>query len=382
MYSMKLFHLADLHLGKRLGELSLIPDQQYILEQIVHLVRLYNPRVVLIAGDVYDKAAPSAEAVALFDHFLSELESLGVVVFVIAGNHDSGTRLSFGRQIFEKRGVFIAGHFTGIMEPIEIDGVNFWLLPYLRPGESRRYLEREDIETHEQAVRAVLAEAKVATDKINIILTHQFVTGQGTVPMAQCSGDLLLSQSEVSPVGGMDNVSYTLYDAFDYVACGHLHIPQRVGRDTVRYAGSPLKYSFSEAYYSKSITIVDIEGKDDIKISTGGLTPVRDMRILTGPLKEIVEHAEPTDDYVKVVLTDQLNELPPDPIGILRTVYPNLLNLSFKGSGGEEEVWEPVSPEGRDPLELFGEFYRKQTGCELTEKQTKLVKEVLAHETY
>ena len=370
---MKLFHLADLHLGKRLGELSLIPDQKYIIAQIVQLARLHEPRAVLIAGDVYDKPAPSAEAVALFDSFISELETLGIAVFVIAGNHDSGTRLSFGSRILEKQNVYIAGHFTGTVEPIEMDGVCFWLLPYLRPGEVRYYLERDDIETHEQAVRAVLAASAADTRKINVILTHQFVTAAGTDP--------LISQSEVSPVGGMDQVSYQLYDAFDYVACGHLHIPQRTGRETVRYAGSPLKYSFSEAGHAKSVTIVELEEKGKTKITSAALTPLRDMRILTGPLREILANAEPTEDYIKVILTDALPDLPPNPLGLLREVYPNILNLSFEGNDTEKERYDVVSPEGRDPLELFSEFYRMQTGYDITDKQAKLVREVLSHET-
>ena len=370
---MKLFHLADLHLGKRLRELSLIPDQKYILQQMLQLVRTHNPQAVLIAGDVYDKAAPSAEAVELFDSFLSELDTLGVLVFVIAGNHDSGTRLSFGSNIFRKRGLYIAGHFTGDMQPIEAEGVRFWMLPYLRPGEARHYLGREDIETHQQAVEAVLSQSEVDTGNLNVILTHQFVTGQGEAP--------LLSQSEISPVGGLDKVSASAYEAFDYVACGHLHIPQKAGRDTVRYCGSPLKYSFSEAYRQKSVTLVDIRGKDHIEITDLPLTPVRDMRILTGPFREIMAKAEPTEDYIKVLLTDRLSDIPPDPIGALREVYPNILNLSFQGSETEEYLAEIPSPEGRDPLELFGEFYKKQTGADMTEAQTKLVREVLNNET-
>lgn len=364
---MKLFHLADLHLGKRLGELSLISEQKYILQQIVQLVRMHNPQAVLIAGDIYDKATPSAEAVELFDSFLSELAALGTLIFVIAGNHDSGSRLSFGRDIFSKQGLYIAGHFTGKMQSAEAGGVCFWLLPYLRPGEVRRYLERDDIETHEQAVQAVLSHTEIDREKVNVILTHQFVTGQGPGPL--------------SAAGGLENVCVEIYADFDYVACGHLHIPQKIGRDTARYCGSPLKYSFSEAHSSKSVTMVDIRAKDQIEITLLPLTPLRDMRVLTGLFKEILANAEFTEDYIKVVLTDRIAELPPDAIGTFRKVYPNLLKLCFQENEAEDEIWESPSPENRNPLELFAEFYQKQTGGSMTEAQEKLIREVLSHET-
>ncbi len=370
---MKLFHLADLHLGKRLNELSLIPDQKYILQQILQLIQIHQPQAVLIAGDVYDKAMPSAEAVELFDSFLSELKTLAVSVFVIAGNHDSGVRLSFGSNIFSKQGLYIAGHFTGKIQPIDIDGVHFWLLPYLRPGEARHYLGRDNIETYQQAVQAVLSEADVDTGEINIILTHQFVTAQGSDPM--------LSQSEVSAVGGLDNVSAVLYDLFDYVACGHLHIPQKAGRDTVRYCGSPLKYSFSEAYREKSVTMVDIAAKNKIEITPLPLTPIRDMRIITGPFKEILANAEASEDYIKVILTDKICAIGPDPMAALRKVYPNILSLSFDSGETDEKIWEAAVPKGRDPLDMFEEFYRMRTGIDMTDAQTKLVKEALDHET-
>ena len=370
---MKLFHLADLHLGKRLNELSLIPDQKYILQQILQLIRIHQPQAVLIAGDVYDKAMPSGEAVELFDSFLSELEKLGVSVFVIAGNHDSGVRLSFGSHIFSKRGLYIEGHFSGKIQSIQIDGINFWLLPHLRPGEARHYLGRDDIETYEQAIQAALSEADVDTGKINIILTHQFVTAQGSDPMQ--------SQSEVSPVGGLDHVSASLYGAFDYVACGHLHIPQKAGRHTVRYCGSPLKYSFSEMHREKSVTMVDVQAKDNIEITVLPLTPIRDMRVITGPLKEILANAEASEDYIKVIPTDKICDIGPDPMGALRTVYPNILNLSFNSNETDQEIWETAVPEKRDPLDMFGEFYRIRTGTPMTGVQRKLVKEALTHET-
>lgn len=221
---MKLFHLADLHLGKRLYGHSLLPDQKYILQQITDLASLHRPQAVLIAGDIYDRAAPPAEAVELFDSFLSGLEAMGILVFLISGNHDSGTRLAFGSAILKKQGIHMAGHFTGKLTPIPLDGVNIFLLPFVRPGEVRYYLEQEDIVTYHQAVAGILAQTPVASGKKNILLTHQFITGQGSVP--------LLSQSEISPVGGLDNVDSSVYDAFDYVACGHLHIPQTIGKKT------------------------------------------------------------------------------------------------------------------------------------------------------
>ena len=367
---MKLFHLADLHLGKRLYGHSLLPDQKYILQQITDLASLHRPQAVLIAGDIYDRAAPPAEAVELFDSFLSGLEAMGILVFLISGNHDSGTRLAFGSAILKKQGIHMAGHFTGKLTPIPLDGVNIFLLPFVRPGEVRYYLEQEDIVTYHQAVAGILAQTPVASGKKNILLTHQFITGQGSVP--------LLSQSEISPVGGLDNVDSSVYDAFDYVACGHLHIPQTIGKKNLRYCGSPLKYSFSEAEKQKSVTVLELHEKGEIEISLLPLTPLRAMRVIRGPFQELRAAAQPTEDYVKVILTDF--DRVPDPLSELRKRYPNLLNLTFEQADTEQPV-TVAAPEKQEPLTLFSKFYESQTGKRLSDPQKKLVKEILENET-
>lgn len=374
---MKLLHIADLHIGKRVNEFSMIEDQQHILGQILRMVAGEKPDGVLIAGDVYDKSQPSAEAVELLDEFLTELAGLGQPVFMISGNHDSPERLSFGSRILQKNGLYIAGVFAGDLQGVRLEDehgvVNIHLLPFLKPAMVRPFFE-EPLESYDEAVRAVIAAAKTNPGERNILLAHQFVVNGAQQPER--------SDSEYLSVGGLDNVEASIFDAFDYVALGHLHRPQKIGRDTVRYAGSPLKYSFSEAHHQKSVTLVELGRKGEHSVQQLPLTPRRDLRKIRGPLAELLrlgrEEKEGAEDYIHATLTDE-GELY-DAIGQLRQVYRNLMALEFENSRtGKTISLRSVAGgdlAGKNPLDLFAAFYKLQNNSGLTAEQIRVLERV------
>ena len=312
---MKLIHLSDLHLGKRVNEFSMLEDQRYILSEILHLVDQEQPDGVLIAGDVYDKSVPSGEAVTLLDDFLVALSRRNLQVFLISGNHDSPERLAFGGRLMAGSGIHVAPVYQGRVDPIPLEDqygpVNIYLLPFLKPTQVRRWFPDREIATYTDALAAAVEAMGVDTTGRNVLVAHQFVTGA-----TRCD-------SEDISVGGTDNVDASVFAPFDYVALGHIHGPQRVGRDTVRYCGTPLKYSFSEARQQKSLTLVELGDKGDISIRTLPLTPLHDLVELRGSYEELTlrsfyEHTSYRQDYVHITLTDE--EDIPDAVGNWRVI--------------------------------------------------------------
>ena len=375
---MKLIHLSDLHLGKKVHEASMLEDQRYILQEILGIIDEEAPEAVLIAGDVYDKSVPSAEAVRLLDDFLVELSRRPLQTCLISGNHDSPERLSFGGRLMEKSGVHIAPVYDGTLTSLTLTDaygpVDIYLLPFLKPAHVRRFFPEREITSYTDAMAAVLEAAEVDTDRRNVLVTHQFVTAGSEQPDR--------SDSEELSVGGTDNVEACVFDAFDYAALGHIHGPQRVGRETVRYCGTPLKYSFSEAHHRKSVTIVELEEKGTVRVSTRPLTPMRDMVELRGTYNEIMLHSfydgtSWLDDYVHITLTDE-DDIP-NAIGNLRTVYRNLLLLSYDNTRTRSStvVQGAEEMERKTPLMLLEEFYEQQNGLPMNEEQQQFAQKMI-----
>ncbi len=370
---MKFLHLSDLHIGKRVNEFSMLEDQEYILTKIINIIDDEKPDAVVIAGDVYDKSVPSAEAVQLFDDFLCRLAQRKLQVFVISGNHDSAERMAFGGRLMDISGVHMSPVYSGKVEAISLDDefgkVNFFMLPFVKPANVRRFYEDAEIESYTDAVRVAVENMKINADERNVIVTHQFVTGA-----EKC-------ESEEISVGGSDNVDASVFDCFDYVALGHIHGPQNIGSERVRYCGTPLKYSFSEAKHNKSVTIVELKEKGSLEIRTVALEPKRDMREIKGTYAEITlkeNYADTnTDDYMHITLTDE--EDIPDAIGKLRVIYPNLMKLDYDNkrtrSSAKLDVIENI--EQRSPLDLFAEFYEKQNNQPMTDGQSEFMKSLI-----
>ncbi len=367
---MRFMHISDLHIGKKLKEASLEEDQRFILNEIVDIARERMPDGILIAGDVYDTTMPTADAVTMLDSFLTDLTSLGIPVFMISGNHDSPERLGFGSAMFERNELYISGVYSGGLDvhPVSKDGqvVDVCLLPFIKPAVARRAHPEDRIENYNDAVRSAIAHTDLPEGRKRILVTHQFVVNGGDSPMT--------SESESVFVGGTESVDVSLFDQFDYVALGHIHKPQYVGRETVRYCGTPLKYSLSEKDDEKSVTFVDVG--DTVSITTVPLEPKRDVRLIRGPLDGIVEAGKKDDrrdDFVYVELErDEIDALPR-----LREVYPNVMSVSVVGRRTE---WESA-PEGDlsdwtlDPVKAFADFFMKKNGKELTESQLRIVKD-------
>lgn len=371
---MKLIHLSDLHLGKRVNDFSMLEDQQYILAEILQIIDREKPDGVLIAGDVYDKSVPSAEAVALLDDFLVRLSRRELRIFVISGNHDSPERMAFGGRLMERSGVHLAPVYDGRVEPVVLTDqygpVKLYLLPFVKPSHVRRCFPEREIATYTDAVAAAIEAMGVDTAVRNVLVTHQFVTGA-----ARCD-------SEELSVGGTDNVDAAVFDPFDYVALGHIHGPQQVGRETVRYCGTPLKYSFSEAGHKKSVTVVELGAKGSVTIRTIPLKPLRDMVELRGTYEELTLRAfyEGTTyprDYIHITLTDE--EDIPDAVGKLRIIYPNLMKLDYDNkrtrAGIRLEGAEDVQQ--KSPLELLEEFYSNQNGQPMSEEQRVFARDMM-----
>ncbi len=372
---MKILHLADLHLGKRLNEFSLIEDQEYILRKILNIVDDEQPDAVLIAGDVYDKSIPSEEAVHLLNFFLTALAGKKVQSFVIAGNHDSAERLAFLSGLLDVSGIHIAPVYNGTVEPFALtEGgltVDIFMLPFIRPSNVKRYYPEEEICSFTDAVRCAVQHMERDESHVNILMAHQFVTGAST------------SDSEEKYAGGLDNVDASAFDGFDYVALGHLHKPQQVGgSEYIRYSGTPLKYSFSEAAHNKSITVLNIKDKGDIELRTVPLVPLRDMRILRGTFEELAtkENYEgtATGDYIHVDLTDAEETL--DAMGKLRVIYPNIMDLKYDNERTRKNnvITALEDAKLRRPEEYFMEFYEKQNNQPMSGDQKALVMEILA----
>ena len=348
---MKFLHLSDLHLGKQMND-SLLADQEAVLlGQVVPIARRENVDAVLIAGDVYQRATPQAEAVALFDRFVSELAAMGRQVFIISGNHDSAQRISYFSALVRSVGVYVTEAFEGRMQSVtlsdEYGELTVWMLPFLRPQQVKRFLPEEKIVTYQDAMQAVLRQTPIDGKKRNILLCHQFITGA------------VKSDSEEHTVGGLDQIDAAVFDAFDYVALGHIHRPQRVRRETLRYAGSPLKYSFSEADYGKSVPVVDVREKGCIDVHTVPLSPMRDVRRVEGMMDELMRMPY-SEDYVWVTVHDEC--VPPDARVTLSGVFPNIMKFSIVNSKTKTDldVTAAQRMESKSVVELFADFYRLQ----------------------
>lgn len=370
---MILLHTSDLHIGKRVNEVSMIDDQRYILEQILMIVDEEKPDGMLIAGDVYDKNIPTVEGVALFDWFLTELYHRNISIFIVSGNHDSSERLNFGGRIMEQNRIFIEGTFEGKMDPITLEDeegeVNIYLLPFVKPAMVNRYYP--GVSTYHEAVEAIIENSDIDTSKRNVLVAHQFITSNEILP-EQCD-------SEMISVGGLDNIDASVFEPFDYVALGHLHGAQSIGRDTVRYSGSPLKYSFSEAKHVKSVTLIELGKKGNLRYTKKTLIPEKDLREIKGPISALMDvniySQTNTLDYLRVTLTDE--EEIYDAIGKLRSVYPNIMRLDFenKKSVWNANVTTAAQEVGKkNPLDLFEEFYLNQNNVAMNEIQLTIMK--------
>lgn len=370
---MKIMHLSDLHIGKKVNEYSMLQDQIYILKEILRIIDNEKVETVIIAGDVYDRSLPPNEALELFDEFLYQLSSRNVNVFVISGNHDSPERISYGGRMMTENKIFLSPVYDGNVKPITLNDdygeVNFYLLPFVRPADIRRYFPDENIENYTDAVKVAIDNMNVDFSERNILVTHQFVTGAE------------LSESEDIIVGGTDNVSGEVFDGFDYVALGHIHREQTVGKDNIRYCGTPLKYSFSEAKNIKSVTILDFNDKGNIEYSKIPLTPLRDMREIRGTYYELTlkssYESTNTEDYLHITLTDE--EDIPDAIGKLRSIYPNIMKLDYdnlrtRGSGTVDAI---ENIESKSPFELFADLFKQQNNQDMSEEQEEIMRNLI-----
>ncbi|MBD5459975.1 MAG: exonuclease SbcCD subunit D [Lachnospiraceae bacterium] len=371
---MKYIHISDLHLGKRVNEYPMLEDQEYILKKIIHIIDEEKPDGVFIAGDIYDKSVPPAEAVQLFDDFLVRLAGRGLQVFVISGNHDSPERIAFGSRLMDRSGIHLSPVYDGNIRPVVMEDaygeINVYMLPFVKPAHVRRFFEEEEINTYTDAMRVAVAQMNIDRSTRNILVTHQFVTGAQR------------ADSEEISVGGTDNVDVTAFEAFDYVALGHIHRPQSCGRETVRYCGTPLKYSFSEAGDCKSVTIVELLEKGNVLVRTAQLIPRRDMREIRGSYEEITrksfyENTTYQEDYIHITLTDE--EDIPHALGKLRAVYPNLMKLDYDNRRTREsrEISGAEDVENKSPLRLFADFYELQNNQPMSDAQKTYVEELI-----
>ena len=370
---MKILHLSDLHFGKRLNNFSLLEDQYHVNRQIFKLAKDTHIEAVIIAGDVFDRQIPSAGAVQLFDDFLNFWAELNLPVFIISGNHDSAERLSFGAHIFSQNNIYISPVYNGQIEPISLNDaygkINFYLLPFIKPATVRPFFPDEKINSYTEAVQTVLNNLPLNKDERNILIAHQFVTGA------------VLSDSEEIVVGGLDNVDAHVFDAFDYVALGHIHTPQTILRDSIRYCGTLLKYSFSEANQQKCATVIDIKAKGQMDITAYPVKPLHDMRKIKGTYAELTDRQNyigtDTDDYILATLTDE--EDVPDAIGRLRSIYPNIMQLDYDNirTRTRNNIETVDINTSKAPLELFGEFYKLQNNQPLNETQSQIMQDLI-----
>ena len=377
---MKLFHLSDLHIGKRVNEFSMLEDQKYILRQILKAAKEYQPDGIILAGDIYDKPVPAAEAVQVFDDFLTSLSEMKLPVFMISGNHDSAERVSYGGRLMKKSGIYVAPVYEGKTEKVELKDdygkVCIHLLPFIKPAAVRHAFEggeyEKEAETvcdYQSAVKMAVSHMEVEEGARNVLVAHQFVTGA------------MRCESEEVSVGGLDNVDASVFDDFDYVALGHIHSPQAVGKEQVRYCGTPLKYSFSEAGQEKSITVVELKEKGNTQITFIPLQPLRDMRKIRGSYMEVTARSfyenDSCDDYLHVTLTDEEDIL--DGLQKLRVIYPNIMQLEYDNRRTREnmELTGAQAVEKKSEMELFMEFYELQNNQSMSQVQEEFVRNII-----
>ena len=379
---MKFFHLSDLHIGKQLHRYNLKEDQQVILKEVIAYAKELRPDAIVIAGDIYDKSVPSAEAVTIFDEFLTELSEITPVIpiLIISGNHDSPDRLNYASEILRRHHIYLVGnvpeqpeeHIEKVTLQDTYGEVDFYLLPFMKPGYVRNVFVNNVPETYADAVREIIKREKIDyNNKRNVLVSHQFYVGEKEGSPETCD-------SEVFSVGGIDNVDIGAVKEFDYVALGHLHGPQKIGKETVRYSGTPLKYSFSETNHKKAAVIVDVEGKGKINIQQIPFLPKHDMREVRGTYMEVTAldfyKDMNTDDYLHITLTDE--EDIPDAIGKLRCIYPNIMKLSYDNlrTRAAGTVRGTAEVEEKSPMELLREFYELQNNQPMTDEQEEIAR--------
>ena len=372
---MKFIHISDLHIGKRINGYSMLDDQEYILNKIIDIVDSEKADAVLIAGDIYDKALPPSDAVRLFDDFIYKLSKRNIKVFIISGNHDSSERIAFGSRIMKTSGIYISPVYDGKISPIklidEFGDINIWMVPFVKPANVRVFFADEDINTYTEALKKVIDSMSIDKTQRNILVVHQFITGADR------------TESEEISVGGTDNVDVSVFEDFDYVALGHIHRAQKCTWDKVRYSGTPLKYSFSEAKDIKSVTCVEINKKGSLNIKTIPLTPKRDMVEIKGKYDDIIlrdfyKNTTYTEDYIHITLTDE--EDIPDAIMKLRTVYHNLMKLSYDNmrTRSTNIIEADTEIEKKSPIDLFGNFYELQNNQPMSDKQKLFIEKLIA----
>lgn len=374
---MKVMHLGDLHLGKSLGDFDLIEDQKYILNQILEIIEQESIDAVLIAGDVYDKTIPSEAATRLLDSFLSQLASRNVKTFMISGNHDSDDRLNYGSTLFQKNQIYISAVYKGQLEQYVVQDenteVHIYLLPFVKASQVKHYFPKAKIETYEDAFRVILENADIDEKHTNILVAHQFVAGKGKDPALGGS-----ESAGTQSVGLVEKIGYDLFQKFDYVALGHIHSPQCVGREQVRYSGSPLKYSLSEVNNEKSVPIITIRDKKNIEIKLIPLKPMRNMRHIKGKMAELLDkqHVKETEDFMYVTLTDE--DIINDAMGIVQQIYPNTVKIDYDNAHTKEIEQVDVSQIAHNKSfpELICDFYRLMYGCEMSKEEMDVMKAI------
>ncbi len=375
---MKLMHISDLHIGKRVNEFSMLEDQEYILNEIIKIAKDENISGIIIAGDVYDKTVPPIEAVDLADEFLTKLVEENISIYMISGNHDSPERLNFGSRIMEKNNLFICGEYDGDLRKIVIEDeygkLNIYFLPYIKPSIVNNKLGLET-KTYDESVKEALKVIDIDVESRNILIAHQFVTFGSTVPE--------LSDSETKSLGGIDNVDASIFDKFDYVALGHIHKPQKIGREVIRYSGSPLKYSFSECNHKKSVCIVDFKEKNNCEIKLVPLIPKRDMKHLKTSMEDLksgnILSSIPSDTYMHITLTDDEEVI--DAISKVREIFKNVMVLDFDNKRNGENLSDTtITSEDlkqKTPKELFVDFFSSQNNVELTKSQNEIISNIV-----
>ena len=379
---MKFLHLSDLHIGKTLDGLSMIEEQKNAFDQIIDYIKTQNPTAVVIAGDIYDRAIPSIEAVGLFDDFLTSLVDLNITIMLVAGNHDSPERLNFASRLLFDKGLFICGSYTGGAQKVtladEYGNVYFWLLPFVKPS-SLRCVHNEVPETYEDAVALALNQSEIDYNARNILVSHQFYTKLGHIPVR--------SKSELDLIGGLDAVNVALIEAFDYAALGHLHGAQTVGVQHIRYCGSPIKYSFSEWRHKKSVSLVELKEKGQLTITPLPIVPIHDMRVIRGELdqlicEDVVSQGD-NNDYIWATLTDEKEII--DPMEKLRRCYPNIMKMDFDNTRTSIEMNMITADENLNqlsPYDLFQEFYLKTQGSAMSKEQSEIIIKLLEDINY
>lgn len=372
---MKFLHLGDLHLGKTLFDFDLVEDQRYILDQILCIAEKESVDGMLIAGDVYDKSVPSEAATKLLDYFLMKLAQKEIKVFMVSGNHDSDDRLNYGSTLFASNQIFISAVFDGTLHrqsfAEEDTKINIYMLPFVKASQVRHYFPDEKIESYDDAVQTIIRNTDINKGNKNILVAHQFVSGKGEDP-ALAGSESVGTQS----VGLVEKIGYDCFNDFDYVALGHIHSPQKVGREEIRYAGSPLKYSLSEANNEKSVSLITVSAEERVKIELVPLKPMRNVRHIKGTLKELLDkkNVKAPEDFIYATLTDE--DIINDVMGIFQQVYPNTVRIDYDNSHTREIEQVDISKiaDNKSFPELIGDFYRLMYGCEITEEEMDVMR--------